>query len=211
MSSAAPNHEALEERMEGQLTRSQLRSLAIAYVREQEYNRALKQIARVSNGENLSVPGIDELLDSDIAKRILSIEAEKLLDNPLAEDFLKMYARNKQLEVEPLDLVARTGGEEFSVVLPGTSILGAYKAGERIRQSVESTPVIINGESVPVTVSVGAAGTEQLDYLHGAEALYNPTRVRDDLLLFADTALYFVKESGRNGVKVYDSSMELKG
>jgi diguanylate cyclase (GGDEF)-like protein len=91
----------------------------------------------------------------------------------------------------PSDLVARIGGEEFAVLLPNTEAGGAGEHAERIRAAVESLALAHPGGGV-VTVSIGVAVTSGLAGPQGP----------DELLAFADRALYRAKDAGRNLVAV---------
>lgn len=82
-----------------------------------------------------------------------------------------------------VDLAARVGGEEFSLILPDTGADGAYTLAERLRCAVREEFV---GESVPITISFGVACYPQ----HGETGA--------SLLRAADEALYAAKDSGRN-------------
>lgn len=56
------------------------------------------------------------------------------------------------------DWVGRYGGEEFCVVMPDTTLADAVAVLSRVREAVESTPFVsTRGESVPMTLSIGAA------------------------------------------------------
>ena len=100
---------------------------------------------------------------------------------------------NKPLR--PNDLVARFGGEEFSVLLPETSLENAVAIAERLRQRVsEAYPGKIQGKELPrVTVSVGVAD-------------YKPGDSLESLIESADVAMYYAKSAGRNCVRVASSS-----
>jgi diguanylate cyclase (GGDEF)-like protein len=88
-----------------------------------------------------------------------------------------------------IDVVARLGGEEFAVLLPGSDIRQARGVAERIRVLVEATPVqSLEAGTFHFTVSIGAAELCAEDA--GAA----------DLLGRADAALYEAKEGGRNQV-----------
>ncbi|MCL4810659.1 MAG: diguanylate cyclase [Thermoanaerobaculia bacterium] len=87
------------------------------------------------------------------------------------------------------DLAARIGGEEFAVLLPMTGRVPATLVAERIRRATEGH-ALGQTVSVPVTVSVGVASTEE-----GTEA-FEVSR----LLRRADAALYRAKAEGRNRV-----------
>ena len=90
------------------------------------------------------------------------------------------------------DRVGRLGGEEFLIVAPQTDANGALALGERVRQAVEQTTITYNGETIPLTVSIGFAvaevgvGADIASLEHAAAA-----------------ALAAAKERGRNRVEVH--------
>ncbi|MCC5882569.1 MAG: diguanylate cyclase [Halomonas sp.] len=87
-------------------------------------------------------------------------------------------------------LVARTGGEEFSVLLPNTSLEDAEEHARDLLQAIRrlELPHEFSSTSPYVTVSVGIAATQ--------EKLTTPS----DIMRAADQAMYQAKESGRNRV-----------
>jgi diguanylate cyclase (GGDEF)-like protein len=89
--------------------------------------------------------------------------------------------------LRPTDLIARFGGDEFAVLLPGLSIKQARQAGERVRQRVAGlSPQSL---TTPITISLGISAR----------------RGKDDvgtLLQRADEAMYSAKERGRNRVAI---------
>lgn len=87
------------------------------------------------------------------------------------------------------DLLSRYGGDEFVVLLPQTVEEGALEVCERIRESVANSSVVVEGQEVRVSVSIGIA-------THKAG---NDTDWQE-LLKQADTALYDAKKQGRNRV-----------
>lgn len=91
-----------------------------------------------------------------------------------------------------IDYAARTGGEEFALILPETTEQEAYVLTERLRAAVEQG---FARELVPLTFSFGIAGFPH----HG--------RTPDDLLRSADRALYAAKELGRNRSVVYSAEI----
>ncbi|WP_366656090.1 sensor domain-containing diguanylate cyclase [Fodinicurvata sp. EGI_FJ10296] len=86
------------------------------------------------------------------------------------------------------DLVARFGGEEFTVLMPNATINDARLLAERLRRAIASEPVAYDGGNLFVTASFGCATIVAAD--------------RDVLeaLDRADRALYRAKEGGRNTV-----------
>jgi diguanylate cyclase (GGDEF)-like protein len=85
------------------------------------------------------------------------------------------------------EVFARYGGEEFALILPETSLEGAAQLSETLRQKVESHPFVFQGETIPVTISMGAAQLGQ-------------AMSSTDLITEADGKLYQAKRSGRNRV-----------
>jgi diguanylate cyclase (GGDEF)-like protein len=71
---------------------------------------------------------------------------------------LRQLARLIQAELRFTDVLARYGGDEFIVLLPDTSPEGALEAVERIRNSVASVPLWVDGKRISRTVSIGVAG-----------------------------------------------------
>ena len=91
--------------------------------------------------------------------------------------------------LRPSDVFGRIGGEEFSVVLPGSSIEAAGIRADRIRVSFAEGCRTIRDRQIDATVSVGVSGS-----LDAKEQF-------DALLEYADRALYDAKAEGRNRVK----------
>jgi diguanylate cyclase (GGDEF)-like protein/PAS domain S-box-containing protein len=87
------------------------------------------------------------------------------------------------------DLLGRTGGEEFSVLLPDTSPEAVLAMAERLRVRVAATPAVFEGRHIPISLSIGASLIDAQD----ADA--------DAVLARADQALYAAKEGGRNRVR----------
>ena len=87
------------------------------------------------------------------------------------------------------DMAARFGGEEFSLLMPSTSIDAAATVAERVRYAIEELVIETEGKELRVTVSIGVASA--------AETL-------EELIRRADKALYRAKERGRNMVVVAD-------
>jgi diguanylate cyclase (GGDEF)-like protein len=90
------------------------------------------------------------------------------------------------------DWIARSGGEEFVVVLPGTNLEGASRVAELVRSSLVVQPISTSAGPVEITVSMGAAALES------AQELSEVTVAR--LLHAADAGLYASKRAGRNRV-----------
>jgi len=90
--------------------------------------------------------------------------------------------------LRPYDVLGRFGGEEFLVLVPGA---GPETLGEvlgRIRRAVGSTPIVVDGHELTVTVSIGGA-------VYGVGSA-------DELIACADDAMYEAKDEGRDRVLV---------
>ncbi|MCC5977100.1 MAG: sensor domain-containing diguanylate cyclase [Salinarimonas sp.] len=86
-----------------------------------------------------------------------------------------------------VDLVARTGGEEFMIVTPDTGLEGALDLAERLRRRLGATPFQLGDQTARVTASFG---------VHE----YVPREGHQGLIAAVDAALYRAKNSGRNNV-----------
>ena len=87
------------------------------------------------------------------------------------------------------DLLARTGGEEFTILLPDTPASTGLVAAERVRKAVEKLEVPYESKVIHFTVSAGVA---QLDPSQGGW---------ESMMRRADSAMYQAKERGRNAVQ----------
>lgn len=106
------------------------------------------------------------------------------------DQVLANVAKHLQAQASNNDVVARTGGEEFAVILSAADHAEAVEATERMRSAVELSDFSIALIKVPVTVSAGVAVYSIGD------------RTFDDVLYHADQALYAAKTSGRNRVEI---------
>jgi diguanylate cyclase (GGDEF)-like protein len=89
--------------------------------------------------------------------------------------------------------VFRLGGEEFLVLLTGMEIDGAIDVAERIRQSLETSPI-----------RLGDRGTRRVTASFGV-AEYRPREhTWSQLVRLADDAMYAAKRNGRNRVETSD-------
>lgn len=103
------------------------------------------------------------------------------------DDVLRAFADHCRAMARPDDLVARLGGEEFAILMPGLGAADAYRRAELIRQDVADHPILLRSETVHVTVSIGCATCRPAR----AESLAA-------LIKAADEALYEAKKRGRN-------------
>lgn len=94
-----------------------------------------------------------------------------------------------QKEIRVEDSLARVGGEEFCVILPGIDLSHAVLAAERLRAALEANVVQSAAGGIQVTVSLGVAEFDAMRHPN-LEALVSE----------ADGRLYEAKSSGRNRV-----------
>ncbi len=91
--------------------------------------------------------------------------------------------------VRTSDVLARIGGEEFAVLMPGTEREGSQILAERLRHALAETVVDVEGRDVRVTTSIGLAMLERNENF-------------ESLFARADAALYTAKHGGRNKVVI---------
>lgn len=125
------------------------------------------------------------LIDVDHFKRI-----NDTLGHNIGDRVLKAVATSIRNVLREGDMVGRWGGDEFVVLIHGDD-QSALKVGQRIRDSVKTTTAQI----APVTLSIGIAQ-------------WVPVVMRTvaELVASADGALYLVKRSGRDGVRVSETA-----
>jgi diguanylate cyclase (GGDEF)-like protein len=110
--------------------------------------------------------------------------------HPSGDYVLKELAVILKQSVRDSDVVARTGGEEFSVILPKADPEQSSRFAERIRSEVYRRKFIVYGQQIHITTSIGLA-----TYPSDAE-IVEP----EMLAYFGDQALLLAKESGRDRV-----------
>jgi two-component system cell cycle response regulator len=108
----------------------------------------------------------------------------------IGDEVLREFAGRVSANIRGIDLACRYGGEEFVVVMPDTEVSLAYSIAERLRKSIETTPIAISRApgKLSITISIGIASTT------------GPGDTADALLHRADQALYSAKRTGRNRV-----------
>ena len=104
------------------------------------------------------------------------------------DDVLALVAKNCRTALRPGDQLARWGGEEFVVLLPGSTTPEAISIAQRLRAAINASLLSQSGQDVRVSASIGLASTDL-----GIDAL-------DRLLVMADRAMYDVKRTGKNNV-----------
>ncbi len=108
------------------------------------------------------------------------------LGHEAGDTVLQVIAAELSVCVREEDIVCRAGGEEFIIILPGTTEPALRERAEIVRRTIEAREVIVGRSSVRVTASIGLA----LHPAHGG--------TEGALLRAADAALYRAKAAGRN-------------
>jgi len=122
------------------------------------------------------------LLDIDHFKQVNDTYGHLCGDAVLQETVKRITA-----SVREYDTVGRYGGEEFLIVVPTSDTTGILKLSERIRLAISEKPIRTDAGEIPVTVSLGAAISNETTPLEPKEMLH-----------LADDALYRAKDNGRN-------------
>jgi diguanylate cyclase (GGDEF)-like protein len=118
------------------------------------------------------------------------------LGHPAGDAALIHLARILHEQVRGVDAVARVGGEEFLLWLPGAALAEGLSVAERIRTRLANATWDWQGRPWPLSASFGVAAWPET------------TNSRDNLPAQADAALYAAKQGGRN--RVVSWSMALK-
>jgi two-component system cell cycle response regulator len=144
--------------------------------------------------------------DIDLFKEVNDKFGHSAGDQILIEfsDLLKRLIRET-------DLAFRFGGEEFVVILPRTNLNNAQVLAERLREKTAAGRFLIDNIKIQFTASFGVSSLRDLDFDYsvniGDETLNN---IAENLLAWADDALYHAKKGGRNTVVTYKNSENLK-
>ena len=96
------------------------------------------------------------------------------------------------------DVIARVGGEEFALLLPGTELRDALALADQLCKKIGSTPMELTSVGLPMTSSFGVSAISKKD------------ASLDDMVRRADRALYRSKRAGRNQVDLESSQLMLK-
>jgi diguanylate cyclase len=104
---------------------------------------------------------------------------------------LRLIAQQLSRRLRKSDFIGRFGGEEFVLLLPGTTQEQAHTALEALREGIEESPFHFKTERVTITISVGY--TE-----------FRPGDTLDSVFGRADGAMYQAKEQGRNRIMLAD-------
>ncbi len=178
---SAPWLQGLVDALVEMSSRDALTALANRRSFDAALGRELDRVAR--SGE----PALLLALDIDHFKKVNDTHGH------IAGDLVLKAVAGALLDcVRPMDLVARTGGEEFSIILPNCPSSFGETVAERVRRRVERMAIGIGpSQQIGVTVSVGGAFAPQ--WVRSTPALW---------IERADQQLYRAKAQGRNAVRL---------
>lgn len=127
---------------------------------------------------------------------LIDLDGFKTLNDTMGhffgDDVLRFAARIFSEKLGPKDFLARTGGDEFVVLMPPESDVDAFT---RELTEAFSKPIEIDGRSCRVGISIGIAGAE------------SQSENASELLVKADLALYEAKNRGRGRTVRYTSDL----
>lgn len=134
--------------------------------------------------DKLGIPLSLIVADLDFFKKI-----NDTFGHPAGDTVLVKVASRLRSCIRSQEALGRYGGEEFLIVLPGSSHTTAMAVGERMRLAVATQPELIGQASFNLTISAGIASTDLF-----------PSATTEELISRADIALYAAKDAGRNRV-----------
>ncbi len=141
--------------------------------------------ALAMRGQTETTPLSLAIIDVDLFKDI-----NDLIGHLAGDDVLRQLGKVLSSGVRSDDILARIGGEEFAVIMPGQQLQAALAICERLRQTVDEQSFHYqeDGRELEVTISIGVAEWQP------------DRREMSDLLKAADEKLYQAKSDGRNRV-----------
>ncbi len=167
----------MEERVRHLAEHDSLTGLCNRRLFEHELGQQVRRCQRYSEQAALVT------IDLDDFRRVNDAHGHRAGD-----ELLKAVAREIELRLRGTDLVARTGGDEFAVLLPGTSAEAAGRVGADLARVIADCAVGEAERRVSATASVGVA------------AIAPDTPSQESVLIEADRAMYLAKDAARHRV-----------
>jgi diguanylate cyclase len=130
------------------------------------------------------------LMDIDHFKKI-----NDAYGHAFGDGVLKLVGETTKRALRRGCFFARTGGEEFAIIVPSTTGEEGFRVAERVRHSIERLKMQRGGEEVGITISLGIANSSAVE-------------TSNQLYEAADLALYHSKNTGRNRATIYDPLRE---
>lgn len=130
--------------------------------------------------------------DRQLSLMAIDVDRFKQVNDQLGhlagDEALKQIVGVMSHNLRDTDILARSGGDEFLVLLPDTLPAGAASLAERIRQEISQITVTSERGAAMLSISIGIAACKAGD------------QDLDDIIRRADAALYSAKNAGRNCV-----------
>jgi diguanylate cyclase (GGDEF)-like protein len=178
---ALPNRQRLRQILEEQVAWAQRRNRGIAVL--------MMDVDDFSRINDTQGPAVGDVLLKDVANRLQhclrDCDRGALREAAEEESFIK-------------DWVARTGGDEFGLVLPGVSTADGAELVARRVQGALARPFVIGEQEVPLSAAIGIS-IFPLDAL-GAETLINN----------ADAAMHHAQKAHRSGMEFFKKSISTR-
>lgn len=111
---------------------------------------------------------------------------------------LRHFTLMAQTRLRPGDMLARTGGDEFCVVLPSSALREAAAIARRVLEACRQDAAACTAKDIPIAISIGVAEWDR-----------GIGQIPDRLIAHADHALYAAKKRGKNDFAVYDPAPPL--
>ncbi len=179
------------------------------YKRLEEYQQHLSHLANIDNLtsvfnrryyqdyiENTPQSGaILILLDIDEFKHINDTYGHEIGDQVLVE-ITKLINKNLRRN----DVLIRLGGDEFVILMPETTLEWGVNVAQRLRSTIEQTPIETKKGMFHLTASFGVAHAGEQDELSASELLHS-----------ADQAMYAAKQAGRNQIYIWENNEVVSG
>ena len=206
------HHEIERAQREKELLRDMNRELSAAYDRLQQLNTELEakslELERLSVEDHLTKVFNRRHLERRLGEHaplhvtdapyslvMADIDDFKSINDRFGhttgDEILVSFADILRATTRRSDVVARVGGEEFILLLPGTSLPDAVKVAEKVRRAVAEYPWGERHPGLRVTVSCGVSQ---------ARPGGTPAAVSGEALSEADRQLHVAKRSGKNRV-----------
>ncbi|WP_115708460.1 diguanylate cyclase [Legionella sainthelensi] len=129
---------------------------------------------------------------------MIDIDNFKLINDtyghPFGDAVIKKLASMLMMNLRNQDIIGRYGGEEFVLILPGANLENSQKICNNLRIQFADHAFTINDQQVHVTISIGISSlTHSHDF--------------NDIVNYADQALYKAKQNGKNQIVVYSEQL----
>lgn len=138
---------------------------------------------------------------NDLSIALLDIDFFKNINDNYGHQYgdyvLKEISKLMKDSFRKTDMLYRYGGEELVIIMPETSLENAAIPAERLREKIAETDFIYNDIKTKLTVSIGIATMD------------DSFNSQNEIVEFADKALYSAKQTGRNKVVTYNEQFSI--